>query len=89
MAPRGKSHLLLDSPPQNCRYIDAPGSFPQAENLDFSLDMAKRERVTLEQLARYDDILTDVLVDHVSAHLFNRLFFKLLTINLGVFLDYN
>lgn len=26
----------------------------------------KRERLTLSQLATYDDILTDTLVDHVS-----------------------
>lgn len=26
----------------------------------------KRERLTLSQLASYDDILTDALVDHVS-----------------------
>ena len=65
MAPQGTSRFLLDFLPQNFRYVDATDSFPQCENLEFSLDMAKRERVTLEQLARYDDILTDVLVDHV------------------------
>lgn len=27
--------------------------------------MAKKERLTLTQLASYDDILTDALVDHV------------------------
>ena len=27
---------------------------------------AKRQRLTLAQLAAYDDILTDALVDHVS-----------------------
>ena len=26
---------------------------------------AKKERLTLSQLAKYDDILTDTLVDHV------------------------
>lgn len=65
MAPQGKSRLFLDFLPQNFRYLDAPESFPQTENIDFSLDMVKRERLTLEQLAKYDDILTDVLVDHV------------------------
>ena len=29
--------------------------------------MAKKDRLTLSQLASYDDILTDALVDHVSA----------------------
>ena len=28
-------------------------------------DKAKREKLTLSQLASYDDILTDALVDHV------------------------
>jgi histone-lysine N-methyltransferase SUV420H len=27
---------------------------------------AKKQRLTLSQLAAYDDILTDALVDHVS-----------------------
>lgn len=29
--------------------------------------ITKKERLTLSQLARYDDILTDTLVDHVCA----------------------
>jgi len=29
--------------------------------------MAKKDRLTLSQLASYDDILTDALVDHVSS----------------------
>ena len=32
--------------------------------------LAKRERLTLSQLASYDDILTDALVDHVRISLF-------------------
>ena len=28
--------------------------------------MAKKKQLTLKQLAAYDDILTDALVDHVS-----------------------
>lgn len=28
---------------------------------------AKKERLTLSQLVKYDDILTDTLVDHVCA----------------------
>lgn len=31
-----------------------------------STPMAKRQQLTLAQLAAYDDILTDALVDHVS-----------------------
>jgi histone-lysine N-methyltransferase SUV420H len=31
-----------------------------------SVAVAKRRRLTLAQLAAYDDILTDALVDHVS-----------------------
>lgn len=30
---------------------------------------AKKQRLTLSQLSAYDDILTDALVDHVSASL--------------------
>lgn len=30
--------------------------------------MAKKERLTLGQLASYDDILTDALIDHVSTN---------------------
>lgn len=69
MAPLGKSRLFLDflpTVPQNFRLLDAHESFSHSENPDFSLDMAKRERLTLEQLARYDDVLTDVLIDHVG-----------------------
>lgn len=66
MAPQPKSRLFLDFVPQNLRYLDTPESFAQSENPDFALDMAKRERLTLQQLAKYDDILTDVLVDHVG-----------------------
>jgi hypothetical protein len=29
--------------------------------------MAKRRQLTLAQLAAYDDILTDALIDHVSS----------------------
>lgn len=71
MAPPGKSRLFLDflpTVPQNFRYLDAHESFSHAGTPDFSLDMVKRERLTLDQLARYDDILTDVLVDHVCVH---------------------
>lgn len=31
----------------------------------------KRERLTLSQLASYDDIITDALVDHVSIALYS------------------
>ena len=34
--------------------------------MSFKDAMARKERLTLSQLASYDDILTDVLVDHVS-----------------------
>jgi hypothetical protein len=73
MAPPRTSRLLLDFLPQNFRYLDTTQTFPQTETLDYLPEMGqpdgtlKRERVTLEQLAKYDDILTDVLVDHVRA----------------------
>lgn len=50
----------------------------------------KKERLTLTQLAGYDDILTDALVDHVRvAHLIQDLHHSPLILHLGVFLDYD
>lgn len=40
--------------------------------------MAKKDRLTLSQLASYDDILTDALVDHVSPALPIRCFVEML-----------
>jgi len=31
--------------------------------------MSRKERLTLSQLASYDDVLTDVLIDHVGDRL--------------------
>lgn len=70
MAPQGRSRFFLDFLPQNFRYLPTD-SFPHDENPDYPVDLGqsdgtmKRERLTLGQLAKYDDILTDVLVDHV------------------------
>lgn len=51
----------------------------------------KKDRLTLTQLAGYDDILTDALVDHVRL---NSLLVRINKIPMlkyrsGVFLDYN
>lgn len=51
----------------------------------------KKERLTLTQLAGYDDILTDALVDHVrpsrSTHMY--VYILMLINDSGVFLDHN
>lgn len=50
----------------------------------------KKERLTLTQLAGYDDILTDALVDHARLNLSTRLvLIPMLTNSSGVFLDHN
>ena len=50
----------------------------------------KKERLTLTQLAGYDDILTDALVDHVRlARLIQPFPRRSLILHLGVFLDYD
>ena len=51
----------------------------------------KKDRLTLTQLAGYDDILTDALVDHVRLHLSTRSYkvTPMLITCLGVFLDHN
>ena len=50
----------------------------------------KKERLTLTQLAGYDDILTDALVDHVRvARLIRDFHHRSLILHLGVFLDYD
>ena len=61
-------------------------------------DKARRERLTLSQLASYDDILTDALVDHVcetgsilprpAQSTFPKTIIKLNT-SLGLLLDYH
>ena len=51
----------------------------------------KKDRLTLTQLAGYDDILTDALVDHVRLHLSTRPY-KVMPVLIncsGVFLDHN
>ena len=56
----------------------------------------RKERLTLTQLACYDDILTDVLVDHVSNNInlpslltdLLSLLTKVLTCVLGLLLDH-
>ena len=50
----------------------------------------KKERLTLTQLAGYDDILTDALVDHVRPNSLPSHIHSLVLINgSGVFLDHN
>ena len=51
----------------------------------------KKDRLTLTQLAGYDDILTDALVDHVRLTLFtlSDKVVTMLTNCPGVFLDHN
>lgn len=50
----------------------------------------KKERLTLTQLAGYDDILTDALVDHVRvARLTQDFHHRSLMLHLGVFLDHD
>lgn len=50
----------------------------------------KKERLTLTQLAGYDDILTDALVDHVRPNRSSHLHIHfVLTNRSGVFLDHN
>ena len=59
--------------------------------------IVRRERLTLTQLASYDDILTDVLVDHVSNNidpssmLVGLLWLntEILTLLLGLLLDHH
>lgn len=47
----------------------------------------KKERLTLTQLAGYDDILTDALVDHVR--LYSFIYMVVLTNGSGLFLDHD
>lgn len=51
----------------------------------------KKDRLTLTQLAGYDDILTDALVDHVRLHLSTHPYKlkSMLIICSGVFLDHD
>lgn len=50
----------------------------------------KKERLTLTQLAGYDDILTDALVDHVSPKCsLPSVYMLTLTNGSGVLLDHN
>lgn len=50
----------------------------------------KKERLTLTQLAGYDDILTDALVDHARLNpLYSSVLMSMLTNSSGVFLDHN
>lgn len=46
--------------------------------------LARKSRLSLAQLASYDDILTDALVDHVRAPLLLQ---KRVLISIGLFLD--